>query len=51
MQERPRQSAQAQPPRPPRMDSYGVIVGLTPGFMKLAPVAWFASLPYFGRHE
>jgi alpha-mannosidase len=43
VQERPRQGAPAQPPRPPRMDPYGEMVGLTPGFMKLAPLAWFAS--------
>ncbi len=40
IQERPRQG---QAPRPPRMDPYGEMVGLTPGFMKPAPVAWFAS--------
>jgi len=34
---------QDRPPRPPRMDPYGEMVGLTPGFMKLAPLAWFAS--------
>jgi alpha-mannosidase len=28
---------------PPRIDPYGEMVGLTPGFIKPAPVAWFAS--------
>jgi len=43
VQERTRLGAPVQPPRPPRMDPYGEMVGLTQGFMKLAPVAWFAS--------
>jgi alpha-mannosidase len=30
-------------PRQPRMDPYGEMTGLIPGFMKQAPVAWFAS--------
>lgn len=29
--------------RPPRVDPYGEMVGLAPGFIKPAPVAWFAS--------
>lgn len=29
--------------RPPKEDSYGDFTGLTPGFIKPAPVAWFAS--------
>jgi len=34
-----------------RRDPYGQMLGITPGFIKRAPIAWFASHRHTGRGE